>query len=249
MHTRSSRFPQKPARIAVFLVLSLLLLVSLAGAEPYRETTSGGPVPVPCCPENGMPCTGGADCINGICQKVCKNTPFDLDCDCQVSGGEDILWNVVVGGAVLIGVGGAIAVSRRKKKGAPPTASPAPARPVAEKKEEKEKVARYILQISTDRIEVSREQPSEIAVMVWKQAGSQPPEPAPEAAVTLVLPAGKGVTVSPSTGQGQIRARIQAGDDAVAGDYPLTITATARGSTEKVEVTVHVETGYVMKFD
>jgi hypothetical protein len=164
-------------------------------------------------------------------------------------GGDDdsIIWDVFIGIGLVTGAaaGGKLLVDHFKRSKTPPPAQ----QKQKEKKKEEEKPSKYILQISTDRMAIDREKPGDLTVTVWKQVGSQPPQQAQEATISLTVPSDAGLIITPSSGQGQLKAKVKTGEDGKSGEFPLTVTATARGSTEKATIIVRVESDYVMKFD
>lgn len=236
MHNHPHHGPPSLSRTAIIALTCILLLIPLAGAQ-----TSGGPVSVPCCPENGMACTGGDDCIDGICHKVCKNTPFDQDCDCQVSrGGDDngIIWIVLIG-TVAVLAGGGLALRARGKKGAEQK----------DKEKEKKKQVTYILQLNTDRMTVAPDKPGTLVVTVWKQEAGGALRHAPEAAIRIQVPAvSSGLKVLPAMGQGTLSAQVGIEGSIRAGEVVLTVTSSAAGTSESASVTVVIEQDYVMEF-
>jgi len=88
-----------------FLVIVLISLnIVTASDQEWHETSveEESHVIINCCPENGMACSGGADCHNGICRYTCSNSPFEEGCDCRVSEpppppDNDTSWIVIVG--------------------------------------------------------------------------------------------------------------------------------------------------------
>jgi hypothetical protein len=154
-------------------------------------------------------------------------------------------------GVAVIAVGGAILINRSKTPESPPAPPPLQKPQVRKKEERKEekKPSRYILQLSTDRLSIEPGQPANLVVSVWKQMGTQPPQRAPEAAISLTVPADSGLIIIPSSGQGELRAQVSGGDAMNSGEFPLTVTASARGSTQEATVMVTIKEDYVMRFE
>lgn len=232
----------------VILLFLLVVSIPIYPVSAMIDTISGGPVPVPCCPENGMPCSGGADCINGICQKTDCKGPFS-QCDCDVissspHGGEGISWIVLIGALVVIGAGigiGAQVLGRQKAKRAAP-------RGKKEQKEDKEKV-RYILQLSSDHVTVTPDSPALLRITTWKVIGENPPVPAPEATITLTVPPGtEGLSVSPASGAGFIETRIYLSSPIGKSPVFLTVSASVGKSSESTQVRVEIPKEYIMEF-
>ncbi|MDQ7825167.1 MAG: hypothetical protein RDV48_20360 [Candidatus Eremiobacteraeota bacterium] len=100
-------------------------------------------------------------------------------------------------------------------------------------------VLRYILKLSTQKIDFSAGHPAPFDASAWKvAAGSTAPLPAPGAAITITLPAGcKGIQVTPLTGTGTIQCFVS-----MVGAFtdPVTLTIEARegASTAKAEIEV-----------
>ncbi len=226
-----------PAAFVLFMVSAMLFTV-----PAIAQTTPEGPVPVPCCPENGMACSGGDDCINGICQKVCGNNPFTQDCDCQVSGqggsGTDgVVIIVVIGVIGAVALGGAVLVAQGRKKAS-----------AGKEDEEKKKSVVYILQLSTNRLTIGPDRPGELGITVWKQEAGGPLRQAPEAGISIQVPAPSGLRVIPATGQGTLAARVSTEGPVRTGEVILTVTAAAGGTAESAQVTVVISQDSAMEF-
>lgn len=162
---------------------------------------------------------------------------------------SDDTWILVIGAIAVIGVVGGALVLTKKKPPAPTPVEKPLIKPKEVKKKEEKKPSRYILQLSTDRLSVEPGKPANLVVSVWKQVGSQPPQRAPEAAISLTVPADSGLLIIPSSGQGELRAQISGGDTMNSGEFPLTVTASAKGSTQEATVMVTVKEDYVMRFE
>lgn len=220
---------------AVMVITCLLLFIPPAGAQ-----TSGGPVSVPSCQEEGQRCYGGSDCINGICVNTCSGPFCQCDCDVSGSGDEgdgDIIWVVIIGTAILLGTG--FLISRGRKKAAKGK----------EKDNEKKKPSVYILQLSTDRMTVAPDKPGQLVVTVWKQEPNGPLRKAPDAGIGIQVPATyPGLRVVPAAGQGMLTAQVRIEGSIRAGEVVLTVTAGAAGTAESATVTVVIEQDYVMEF-
>jgi hypothetical protein len=222
-----------------FLVLCLLLLVPWVNGQ--SDTTVEGPVTVIQC-ETGARCVGGDDCHNGICENPCagRTNPFcECDCDIVAGGGDATVWIVIVGVGGVAVVGAAVALRRRPK---------------AEKKDDrdrkKEESPLFILQLSRDHVTIDPDTPGELTVTVWKKVGDGPLLHAPEAAIRIAVPpaAAAGLKVIPAAGQGMITAAIRLEGSIQAGEYSLTVTASAGGSAQAATVIVTIEQDYVMEF-
>ena len=143
---KSGCFPRVSGVFVAVMALSIFLVfaISVSGqpVQPYDTPgfIAGTPIPVRQC-EDGARCSGGADCMNGICVNHCNPTSPFCACDCILSGPEpEFPWVVVVGGLAAVAAAAAI-ISRilknkPKKKGEPPAEI-------------------YILQLSKDNLVVS----------------------------------------------------------------------------------------------
>ena len=165
---------------------------------------------------------------------------------------SDYTWIVVIGVLVVAGVvGGAVVLTKKKPPAEAPVVQPRPKpKEVKTKEKEKEKEKeeiQYILQLSTDRLLVEPGKPANLMVTVWKQVGSQPPQQASEAAISLTLPAEAGLIMTPSSGRGQLSAQVRAGDATTSGEFPVTVTATVGNNTQEATVMVSIEPYYVME--
>lgn len=166
---------------------------------------------------------------------------------------DDISWVVVIGGIVVAGIvligGGLVLKGRTKPPDVTPAKSTKPGTGKDKEEKEEKKSSRYILQLSTDRLSIEPGKPANLMVTVWKQVGSQLPQQASEAGISLTLPAEAGLIITPSSGQGHLNAQVRAGDAITSGEFPLTVTATARGSTQEATVMVSIKEDYVMRFE
>jgi hypothetical protein len=231
------------ARIGrVFLVLCMVVLIP--GVFAQNDPTVSGPVPVSQC-ETGAACSGGDDCINGVCHNPCegRTNPF-CACDCDITGPPPppdgvVTWIILIGVAGIAAVGAALALKKRGQ---------APKTDEKDQKKQKEQTT-YILQLSTDRITIEPDKPGTLTVMVWKQVGNKPPQQATDAAISITAPAAAaGLNVIPSTGQGTLTSQVRIGGSIQAGEFPLTVTARAAGGAEEATVIVKIEQDYVMEF-
>lgn len=166
---------------------------------------------------------------------------------------SDDIWILVIGAIAVVGVvGGALVLKGRTKPPETPPTRAIKAETIHEKEKEKEKKEekeeiQYILQISTDKLSIEPKKPGNLTVTVWKQVGTKPPQLAPEAVISLVPQAGSGVNVTPASGQGQLQVQVRTGDPVQAGEFSLTVVATAHGSTQEATVMVSIEPYYVME--
>jgi hypothetical protein len=166
--------------------------------------------------------------------------------------GDSIPWVVVVGvgAAAVVGIG-AVATVLKGRPGSPSAPPPGPPRTEAPREtdeDEEQQPTRYILQLSTDRVAVEPEHPGAFTVSVWKQVGVQPPVQAAEASIRIAPPPGAGLVVIPASGQGTLTAQVRTGETVQAGEFPLTVTATAGGSSQGATVMASIEPRYEMEF-
>lgn len=165
--------------------------------------------------------------------------------------GDDITWIVVVCAGALVAVGGAVAVSRGKKKEVPPQKTQAPVgkRAAEEKKKEKKEKTVYILQLSADAVRITKGSPAAVTITVWKQVGDSPPVPAPEAKISLALqPEEKGISIVPPEGQGKLQAAFQLKDQVSVTELSCIVTATAGESGTSAAIRITVEQDIRMEF-
>lgn len=175
----------------------------------------------------------GQPAITGITAYLYRYSGTTVD---PVPPKEPVDWTVVIGALAVVGAGvagGALVVSRR---------SPAPPAKEKEREEDEEEGVRYTLQLSTATVRVSGDQSAPLEITAWKQVGVGPIEPAPEAVITVALPNGSGLRISPvMTGRQHLSLSIASGVSTPSGTVPLKVTASApKGGTE---TTVSVEIG------
>jgi len=156
---------------------------------------------------------------------------------------DDNSWVVIIGAIAVIG--GGLAIGAKKLAGGKGK------QPSGEKKKEKkeqEKV-RYILQLSADRVTVTPAAPAHLTVTAWKIVGTSPPAPAPEASITLTVPAGnEGLSVQPASGTGSVEAGIALVSQVAKSPVLITVTASAGKSSVSAQVTVEIPAEYLMEF-
>ena len=79
--------------------------------------------------------------------------------------------------------------------------------------------------------------------------GTSPPAPAPEAAITLTVPAGnEGLSVQPASGTGSVEASVALVSQVAKSPVLITVTATAGKSSVTAQVTVEIPAEYLMEF-
>jgi len=116
------------------------------------------------------------------------------------------------------------------------------------RKTKPDEVLRYILQLSTDRIEFRAGNTASFDAAVWKvTSGSAAPQPVPGAAISISLPGGcREIKVTPLTGLGTIHCLVT-----MAGPFtePVTLTVEAQegGTSTKAGIEV-VPPGLEMEF-
>jgi len=156
---------------------------------------------------------------------------------------EPVDWTIVIGALAVVGAGvagGALVVSRRR---------PAPPAKEKEREVEEEEEVRYTLQLSTATVRVSGDQPTPLEITAWKQVGEGPIEPAPEAVITVALPVGSGLRISPvTTGQQHLSLSIAAGTSTPSGTVSLKVTASAPGGRTETTVTIEIGEPPTMEF-
>jgi hypothetical protein len=153
---------------------------------------------------------------------------------------DDNSWIVIIGAIAVIGGGLAIGAKKLGSKGKPTSDD--------KKKKEKEKV-RYILQISTERLTVTPDASAHLKVTAWKIVGENPPAPAPEATITLKVPAGnEGLSIQPASGTGSVEASVALVSQVSKSPVMITVTATAGKSSVSAQVTVEIPAEYLMEF-
>ncbi|HUU75691.1 MAG TPA: hypothetical protein VMW63_06330 [Methanoregulaceae archaeon] len=186
------------------------------------------------------------DCNPTICSK------YGISCGSGGTGsdttppGDDNTWIVIVGALVIIGGGlavGAKVLGKSKEKGTEPVTP-------GKKKEKKEKEqVRYILQLSADHLTVTKDAPAHLTVTAWKISGNTPPAPAPEAALTLTVPADdKGLSVQPASGNGSVTSGVSLVSQVSKNPVTITVTASAGKSSVSAQVTVEIPADYVIEF-
>lgn len=185
--------------------------------------------------------------VTGVCYScdpsVCSK--YGISCGSTGTGptpppDDDNSWIVIIGAIAIIGGGLAIGAKKLGSKGKPTSDD--------KKKKEKEKV-RYILQLSTDHVTVTPEATAHLKVTAWKIAGESPPAPAPEAAITLTLPAGnEGLSIQPASGTGSVETSVALVSQVAKSPVMITVTASAGKSSVSAQVTVEIPAEYLMEF-
>lgn len=239
MNNRPVRLRTLHGAAAISIVICLLFLFS-----PVTGQTPEGPVPVPCCPENGQRCTGGADCIDGICHKECGNNPFTQDCECTVAepGGDGaVVILVVIGVISAIAVGGALVVAKGRRKETSGTRG-----------EDKTQPSVYILQLSTDRLTISPGNPGRLVATVWKKDAGGILNPAPAAGIAIrAPPSAPWLVVAPAAGKGTLESTFSVAQDAsggfATGTIPVPVVATAEGTSVTANLSVEITGAYTME--
>ncbi|HPA07893.1 MAG: hypothetical protein KA094_01430 [Methanoregulaceae archaeon] len=167
-----------------------------------------------------------------------------------VSGGsvapesDDNSWVVIIGAIAVIG--GGLAIGAKKLAGGKGEKDTREKK--KKEKKEPEKV-RYILQLSTDRVTVTPDSAASLKVTAWKIVGTSPPAPAPEAAITLTVPAGnEGLSVQPASGTGSVEASVALVSQVAKSPVLITVTASAGKSSVSAQVTVEIPAEYLMEF-
>ncbi len=176
-----------------------------------------------------------------------------VSCSCDSGGSTssnppkepEFPWVVVIG---AIGALGVAAVAGAKLLGGKKS-TPSEKTGEKEKKEKKKgESVTYILQLSADHLSVSAEQSASLTITVWKKEGDSPPTPEPGAVVTVMNPAGSGLSVTPSAGNSPLQAEVALAGEPKEPTAILGITATAGGTTKKAEVTVDVSSKTRIEF-
>jgi hypothetical protein len=117
------------------------------------------------------------------------------------------------------------------------------------KKEKEPEKVRYILQLSKDRVTITPEATAHLKVTAWKIVGENPPAPAPEAGITLTLPAGnEGLSIQPASGTGSVETSIALVSQVSKSPVSITVTASAGKSSVSAQVTVEIPAEYLMEF-
>jgi hypothetical protein len=156
---------------------------------------------------------------------------------------DDNSWIVIIGAIAVIG--GGLAIGAKKLaggKGKPDSGD-------KKKKEKEPEKVRYILQLSTDHLTITPEAPAHLKVTAWKIVGENPPAPAPEAGITLTVPAGnEGLLVQPVSGNGSVETSVALVSQIAKSPVLITVTASAGKSSVSAQVTVEIPAEYLMEF-
>ena len=166
-----------------------------------------------------------------------------------VSGGslppepDDNSWIVIIGAIAVIG--GGLAIGAKKLAGGKGEKTSGEKK----KKEKEPEKVRYILQLSSDRLTVTPDSTGHLKVTAWKIVGESPLAPAPEAALTLTVPAGNdALSVRPNSGTGSVDAIVALVDQVAKSPVPITVTAAAGKSSVSSQVMVEIPHEYLMEF-
>ncbi|MCU0272231.1 MAG: hypothetical protein MUE34_03270 [Acidimicrobiales bacterium] len=105
---------------------------------------------------------------------------------------------------------------------------------------------RYVLQVSTDTLTVTPEQPAGLQVQVWRVGPSGATMPAPDAVTQLI--GSPGISVHPATGGAAVGATVTVAEGAVgSGDDTIDVSATAGGGTMHATVRVDRSGAYELE--
>lgn len=140
-------------------------------------------------------------------------------------------WTTVAGGmAEVIAAAAAIAAVLKKISKSSPKNDPEPP-------------PRYILQLSTREVQVGVNQPGTLKVTAWRVDPSGTPLAAPEAAIQIMVPTTPaGISITPTTGQGELRCSISIAAQPTA-SAPITISVIASSNGVQTTATVTVSVG------
>lgn len=137
-------------------------------------------------------------------------------------------WTVAIGAGGLVSALAAIAIGRKLLGGGK---TPPP--------------DRYILQLSADSLEISGGSAVQLVVTACKVNAQGTPSPAPTARLLIQMPpTARGIQISPSQGQGQMRCTISAAADQAEETWMLTVRGQIAASTVESYVRLKVTPGY-----
>jgi len=172
------------------------------------------------------------------CEPMAVNSapqPSEEQSSPQEEDGDLAGWVILVGGgaAALAAAAASIARSRARSRS----------------RNGKEPRPTYILQLSTKKISLKDNAPSQLAIKAWKVGSDGTPLPAPEAAIRLtVAPPLKGITVTPDSGAGSLVCAVSAADCLTACSGRIEVSASAGAKEIADFIDVEVSQEYKLEF-
>jgi len=108
---------------------------------------------------------------------------------------------------------------------------------------DKQPTIHYVVQVNSQTVTVTPEEPGTLALKAWKSVDGRPWAPAPEVQIQLSMsPESPDLQVSPRTGTGEMRVTLTADEEAQAGIRTMTIVGTAPKAQTSAQVQVDVQT-------
>ena len=145
--------------------------------------------------------------------------------------GSNTAWIAVVGGLSAVGAAAAVAARSLRSRG---------------KRAKQE--ARYILQLSSDRIELAPGESKPLQITAWRVTAEGGYVPAPEATVRLQFPPPtSGLRMLPLVGEGSCRSEVSASETAEQGEHTIGVEATAAGARVTAHVIIAVRGQYELE--
>ncbi|MDQ7821393.1 MAG: hypothetical protein RDV48_01225 [Candidatus Eremiobacteraeota bacterium] len=163
--------------------------------------------------------------------------------------GELPQWVIVAGGAAAVAA--AAAAIKKALEAAAKAKKPAKKddREPPEKKEKKKKQKHYILQLSSQSLEVANEKPASLRVAAWEVDESGSYMPAGSASLRITVPPQASfLRVSPASGTGSLDASVALAETPGENAVELTVTGSAGNVTTQASVKVTIKAECEMEF-
>jgi len=166
----------------------------------------------------------------------CLEDPLNA-ADCMRTPGYSQTITIIFGGLP------AVAAIIPNLVGGKPPAQPGQTTPTEPDQPKPEPTIHYVVQVNSQTVTVTPEEPGGLALKAWKSVDGRPWAPAPEVQIQLSMsPESPDLQVVPRTGAGEMRVKLTADEEAMGGVRTMTITGTAPKAQTSAQVQVDVQT-------
>ncbi len=161
---------------------------------------------------------------------------------------QQVITDIVAGGAVGLAAAGLASVLGGRT-GSSGQQKPAEKKQNDEEEPDSNRVIRYILNPSTDRLVLTPGASAPLEVTTWAILADGQKRVANESEIGISSDATGGLEVVPREGRGQIRCQVRAAENAIAGGQELKVTATGDGlQPAEVRVLVELQPSMALEF-